>query len=485
MANELALVDAIGQIRSSLDETEILEVTVQVVRSLMGVDRVCVLQFDRRTLGAPGQFVAEAVGPQWRSLLGSHLDNPEAVLGATLPEGRQGKDLDEVMIQESHHHTFIDDVKTADLGPEQRDFLTEVCQAQAMLSVPLIRDRQLWGGLYLQHCEAPHPWTADELRIFERVVGQITTALDHSAKFQKAQRQAIQARQQLGHLKQTQVQLIHSEKMSGLGHLVAGIAHEINNPVSFIYGNLVHTGNYVATLLDLIRRYHQQYPESDLTEVLQDIDFEFIEMDFPKILTSMRSGTDRIRKLVLSLRNFARLDEAEIKAVNIHDGIDNTLMVLRHRFVNRDCLPAIALRKNYGELPEVTCYPSQMNQVFLHLMTNALDAFDAQRRKSPYKPLLEVTTTCLDGDRIAITVKDNGPGIPKDIQHKIFDTFFTTKPPGQGTGLGLAISHQIVVEQHGGEFVCISEPGWGTFFQIIIPCVPPKLKTGEKHQPSA
>ena len=486
MGETLTVVEAITKIRASLNEGEILDTSVQIFRTLMGVDRVCILQFEHTALGAPGQVVAESVNAQWRSLLGERLEHPEQQLGSIFiaPSSQTSKILCWDGQQLHQTRTVIDDVATADLTQEQRDFLTEFCQVQALLSVPLVRHNQPWGGLYLQYCSGPHKWTSDELHRFYQVVEQLIVALEHSGQLQQANRQALQAIQQLGQLKQAQAQLIHSEKMSGLGHLVAGIAHEINNPVSFIYGNLVHTGNYATTLLELVEKYHERYPDSELSNHLEEIDFEFIAMDFPKILNSMKMGTDRIRKLVLSLRNFARLDEADLKKVNIHEGIDNTLIVLRHRFVNRDCLPAVTLRKNYGELPPITCYPSQMNQVFLHLITNAIDAFDRHRKQAPYVPLMEITTTHLDGDRIAITVKDNGPGIPKDIQGKVFDTFFTTKPPGQGTGLGLAISHHIVVEQHGGELVCISEPGWGSFFQITIPVVPPEMKLRDSVQGS-
>lgn len=476
VGEELTVLEAIVKIRASLNEGEILDTAVQILRQLMGVDRVCILQFERTTLGSPGQFVAESVSALWRSLLGTRLEHPEQQLGFIVPSAQTAQTLCWDGKQLRQTQTIVNDVAAANLSPTQRGFITDFCQAQAFLSIPLVRQNQLWGGLYLYHCDGPHDWTIDELNQFYQVVEQLAIALEHSSQLQQANRQALQALQQLGQLKQAQAQLIHSEKMSGLGHLVAGIAHEINNPVSFIYGNLVHTGNYATTLLELIGKYHEMYPESELSEYLEEIDFNFIEMDFPKILNSMKTGTDRIRKLVLSLRNFSRLDEADIKTVDIHEGIDNTLMVLRHRFVNRDCLPAVTLRKHYGDLPPVTCYPSQMNQVFLHLITNSIDAFDRHRKQAPYVPLMEITTTRLDGDRIAITVKDNGPGIPQDIQRKIFDTFFTTKPPGQGTGLGLAISHHVVVEQHGGELICISEPGWGSFFQAIIPLAPPGIK---------
>ncbi len=468
----MAVADAIAQIHRSLDEKDILEATVQGLRLLLAADRVCILQFERNILGAPGQFVAEAVTAPWRSLLGMELKDPDQSLGSTIPYGESAHVQSRQSPGGQHAQILISDVSQAELTPEQRQFLMETCQARAILSVPLIRQSQLWGVLYLQYCDAPHGWSPQELTLLDQVLAQMAIALSHSAQLQQSQRQALQALQQLERLKETQAQLIHSEKMSGLGHLVAGIAHEINNPVSFIYGNLVHTGNYANTLLDVIRQYSEKFPDDELAAVLENIDFDFISMDFPKILDSMKTGTDRIRRLVLSLRNFARLDEADVKTVDIHEGIDNTLMVLRHRFVNREFLPTIRLRKNYGELPAVTCHPSQMNQVFLHLVTNAIDAFDDARRQAPYTPLIEITTTLLNDDRIAITVKDNGPGISKEIQRKIFDTFFTTKAPGQGTGLGLAISHHIVVEQHGGELICISELGWGSFFQVIIPVTP-------------
>jgi two-component system, NtrC family, sensor kinase len=291
-------------------------------------------------------------------------------------------------------------------------------------------------------------------------------------------------------IKRSQVQLIQSEKMSSLGQMIAGIAHEINNPVNFIYGNLKPAQGYVEDLIELLEHFLEQYPNptAELEAHIEEIDLDFLREDLPKLFGSLKIGSSRIREIVLSLRNFSRLDEAEIKSVDIHEGIDSTLMILRNRLTATDSL-AIELVKDYGELPPVECYPSQLNQVFMNLLANAIDALVLQSPEQPCLSLqtpealehnsqdctqrsagsIKIQTQVLDNAAIAITIADTGPGIPEEIQSHLFDPFFTTKPVGQGTGLGLSISHQIIVEKHGGTLVCDSTVGKGSQFTITIP----------------
>jgi signal transduction histidine kinase len=284
--------------------------------------------------------------------------------------------------------------------------------------------------------------------------------------------QAQQLEQALRDLQQTQSKLIQTEKMSSLGQLVAGVAHEINNPVNFIYGNITYIQNYADDLLGLVHLYQQRYPETDamLQERIAEIDVDFLSEDLPKTLSSLKIGANRIREIVLSLRNFSRLDEAEMKLVNLHEGIDSTLLILQNRLKPSLSQPEIKLIKQYGEIPFVECYASQLNQVFMNVINNAIDALrEPQKEQFSRLPVITISTQLLDQNWIAICIKDNGSGIPLALQKNLFDPFFTTKPVGKGTGLGLAISHQIVVEKHGGVLKCNSEVGQGAEFWIQIP----------------
>lgn len=279
-------------------------------------------------------------------------------------------------------------------------------------------------------------------------------------------------------MQRTQAQLVQAEKMSSLGNLVAGIAHEINNPVNFIYGNLSHVTDYVEGLLNLIHLYQQRCPNTDpeIQELAEEIDLEFLLEDLPKMLSSMKMGTERIRQIVITLRNFSRLDEADMKPVKLHEGIDSTLLILQHRLKPKPDRPAIQLIKEYGDLPPVECYAGLLNQVFMNILSNAIEALherDRDRLPEDIKrnpSTITIRTLVQERSGVAICIKDNGPGIAGAVKARLFEPFFTTKPAGEGTGLGLSISHQIVVEKHGGVLRCVSEPGQGAEFWIEIPC---------------
>jgi two-component system, NtrC family, sensor kinase len=268
-------------------------------------------------------------------------------------------------------------------------------------------------------------------------------------------------------LQQAQTQLVQTEKMSSLGQLVAGLAHEINNPVSFIYGNLNHAQNYLSDLFTILTAYQSQYskPNPILDQMLQDLELDYIREDFPKVLDSMQNGADRIRQLILTLRNFSRLDEGGLKQVNLHEGLESTLFVLNYRLTQLNASHPIELIKSYGNLPEVECYADELNQVFLHLLNNAIDSLESHKVD---RPVIRITTQQIQDD-VEIQIWNDGPAIPLEVRSKMFNPFFTTKPIGQGQGLGLPISHRIIVDKHGGKLGYESELGQGTTFYLRIP----------------
>ena len=324
---------------------------------------------------------------------------------------------------------------------------------------------------------------------------QVENALRKSEVREREKAQALELT--LNELKRTQSQLIQAEKMSSLGQMVAGVAHEINNPASFIYGNLNFAREYFQDLSRLIELYQQTYPNPtpEIQQLSQEIDWEFLADDWSKLLDSMQVGAERIKKIVLSLKSFSRLDESELKSVDIHENLDNTLLMLQHRLraenistADKGSLlaPAIEVIKDYSPLPQVTCYASQLNQVFMNILNNAIDALKQESgvrsQESGVIPTITIRTevsnqqniltsgSCLlNSSFVVIRIADNGCGMSEEVQQKIFDPFFTTKPVGRGKGLGLSISHQIVVEQHKGELSCVSRKEKGTEFIVKIP----------------
>jgi GAF domain-containing protein len=462
-----ALVKTVDKIRQSLDIATIFQTTTQEVRQFLEVERVAIYRFYPDW---SGEFVADSIVDGWAPSVQSQT----LVLADALAPKQSG--------QYPRNETFV----------------------------PILQGEKLWGLLVAYQTSQPRFWQEEEVNLLAQVGSQLGVALQQAELLAQTQKQAAELTHALREVQQSQSQLIQGEKMAGLGQLVAGVAHEINNPVNFIHGNLSHISQYTRDLMDLVNLYRTNGAVEEIQAKIESIDLEFVSQDLPKTLHSMQIGTDRIRKIVSSLRNFSRHDESLMKAVDIHEGIDSTLMILQHRLKATGDRPGIRLVKEYGELPLVECYPAQLNQVFMNILSNGIDALEekcegssdeqlgalqlalkinsklkSSRSSSPFEddgewvnpvgndhPQSALTLriqTSAQGDRVTIRISDDGFGIPEAVRSRIFDPFFTTKPVGKGTGLGLSISHQIVVDKHQGKFTCLSQPGQGTEFCIEIP----------------
>ncbi|MEM9770183.1 MAG: ATP-binding protein, partial [Cyanobacteria bacterium P01_D01_bin.73] len=370
------------------------------------------------------------------------------------------------------------------------DLYITLNQPKSALCVPLHRQGKTLGVLYMENSLTTGAFVSDRVDVLQILAGQAAISLENARLYQEvanysqtleaevgrktqALRQKTQDLEQtLVDLKHAQAQLIQREKMSALGQLVGGIAHEINNPVTFIRGNIHHAKGYVEDLLQLISLYAHHYPDPvpEIEDTLEDIDLPFLQDDIQKVWQSMTAGSQRIAQIVMDLRNFSRLDEADMKAVDLHTGLDSTLLVLRDRCQGNDQRPAIAVVKNYGNLPEIKCYARELNQVFFSVLDNAIDAVNELDAASQSDRQIHIETA-IHGDRHAIIrISDTGCGIPEAERERIFEPFFTTKPVGSGTGLGLSVSYAIV-QRHGGELSCAPFPGGGTTFIVALPLI--------------
>lgn len=458
------LFEVVAKIRESLDINAIFKTATQEVCQFMQVDRIAIYGFNPDW---SGQYVAEFVKDGWKKLVGEGINTVWE--DTYLQENRGGR--------YRHNETLaVDDIYQAGHS-ECHVSILEHFQVKAYAIAPIFLGQELWGLLAAYQHSGPRCWQSSEVTFLAQIANQLGVAIQQADLLAQTRNQSAQIAQNLKDLQQTQSQLIQTEKMSSLGQLVAGIAHEINNPVNFIYGNLNHATDYTENLLSLLELYQQQYPDSspEIAELTEAIDLDFLLEDLPKLLLSMKVGADRIRQIVLSLRNFSRLDESQMKGVDIHEGIDSTLLILQHRLKSNLDSANIVLVKEYGSLPLVECYAGQLNQVFMNVIGNAIDALESDKlvdRKSVI-PQIKISTSVgqINGNvpSAVIRISDNGSGISESMRQRIFDPFFTTKPVGKGTGLGLSISYQIVVEKHGGVFKCSSQLGKGTEFAIEIP----------------
>ncbi|HEY9811125.1 MAG TPA: PAS domain-containing protein [Halomicronema sp.] len=474
------------RIRSSLHLEEVLTKAVTEVRQFLATDRTVIYRFQPDWSGT---VIVESVSEDWMPIKGLDIQD-NCFVTTHLKLYQQGR------------LRAIEDIQNSNLNKCHINLLQSL-QVKANLVIPILEGENLWGLLIAHHCVSERPWHSFEIECLKEISVQLAIAIQQSTLFEQAQNEIVErklaelalrkseARERLkaeeleltlNKLKNAQSQLVQQEKMAGLGQLVAGVAHEINNPVNFIYGNIIPATAYAEDLLRIIELYQKHYPTpaEEISQEIEAIDFEFIKEDFIRLLHSMEEGSNRIKEIVLSLRNFSRLDEAQMKAADIHSGIDSTLMILQHRLKEQPHKKGIKIIKNYTKLPLIECYPGQLNQVFMNIISNAIDALDEKTKgDANFLPTLTITTQFqeLTSDKtstsrpqsVVIRIADNGSGISLELKERIFNPFFTTKPVGAGTGLGLSISYQIIVEKHQGFLSYNSVLEKGTEFVIEIP----------------
>lgn len=490
---ESLLLGLANQIRNSLELDTILETAVESIYSLLLTDRCQFLWCKKQDGIISWEVVKEVKNSALPSQIGKYTMEQVRPLTERLLN-RQVIRVDQV--------EKLDDI-------ELRDFLVEMGYS-SVLSIPIDTHTGEIGVISCSQSKGVRSWDDSEVDLLQVVVAQLAIAIDQAELYTQARQSALVAQKQtqelelaLNQLKTTQAKLVQSAKMSSLGQLIAGIAHAINNPVSFIHGNLTYASAYIFEIMGLLSLYQEHYPNppTAISEQAELIDIDFISEDMPKLVSSMHVGTERIRSIVLSLRNFSRLDEAEMKRVDLHEGIDSTLLILEHRLKPKSSHREIKILKEYGDLTKVECYPGQLNQVFFNILNNAVEAFErsALEGQDITLPLISIRTSIVDtpnsiqnstsvstkrqleqeantrlspqlnSKRIVIQITDNGPGMTESVKAQIFDPFFTTKLSGQGTGFGLAISHQIITENHHGTLNCASVPSQGSEFRIEIP----------------
>ncbi|MGB3294668.1 MAG: GAF domain-containing protein [Phormidesmis sp.] len=458
VSRQAALASIVSKIRESLDVEEIFRVTTQELSQVMTADRVVVYQ-----LGADRERAAvafEYMSPQWTDI-GTLAGDTWEDIHLHENQGDQNQNAGVLVIDDVYQQGF----------PQHHIELYERFHIKAFITVPISVGQDLWGILGVYQHQASRHWQPSEVEFPKQIAAQLGVALQHASLLERDRRKKEALSKTLINLKETQAQLIHTEKMSSLGQLVAGIAHEINNPVNFIHANLAHFNDYSQKLFRVLASYQAHYPEpaDNIKELLAEADLDYLEEDLPKLCSSLSMGTKRIQTIVSSLRNFSRLDESAVKVVDIHEGIESTLLILQHRLETSNSKVTINIVKQYGDLPRVECHAGQMNQVLMHLIVNAVDELQSIKSvaEATTKTII-ITTEQTKADWVKVSIQDDGKGVQPAILARLFDPFFTTKSVGKGTGLGLSISYKIV-EQHGGKLYCQSVPGEGAEFIIELP----------------
>lgn len=451
-----------SEIRQSLDLNQILQTAVQAIFTHLKVD-VCIF----------GWYHTDGVSPYWEMVQEQYKPGLNRGLGTycmtKVPLRFQCLRANQSYSLNLHN-----------LGAVYDEDLQRICASMGInlyFMLPIHTPGKI-GGLEMGRVDGSVEWETDEIELLESLGTQMAIAIQQADLYQTSQTKSQQLQQAYQELQQTQLQLTQAEKMSSLGQLVAGIAHEINNPVSFIYGNLEFVSEYANSLLEIIKLYQATYPQPtpEISELVEDRDLDFIIEDLPHTIQSMKTGASRIQAIVKSLRTFSRLDESDLKAADLHENIDNILIMVQNQLNGRGGNPPITLIKNYGDVPKFECYIGLLNQVIINLITNGIHAIEERRKHQVnchYQGVINIATKYDENQGVFIYVQDNGMGISEEVKTKIFEPFFTTKSVGKGTGMGLAISYQIITQDHQGEFHFDSKLGEGTTFTIRLPRLKP------------